>query len=101
MNADRSSDLAVATLSWGMGKSSKQIGGVPASHTHTLVDMALQCGLRAGFTLSQPSPIFIPSDYFREITLEEIFPFAPSHPLEVDLGSGDGSFLVEMAAAHP
>jgi tRNA (guanine-N7-)-methyltransferase len=45
-------------------------------------------------------PIFVPADYFREVRLEEIFA-EPSRPLEVDLGCGDGSFLVEMAAAHP
>jgi tRNA (guanine-N7-)-methyltransferase len=45
-------------------------------------------------------PIFIPTDYFREAQLEEIFP-VPTRPLEVDLGSGDGSFLLEMAARHP
>jgi tRNA (guanine-N7-)-methyltransferase len=46
------------------------------------------------------SPIFVPTDYFREARLEEIFP-NPALPLEVDLGSGDGSFLLEMAAHHP
>ena len=50
--------------------------------------------------LSAPSPIFVPADYFREVRLEEIFA-RPERPLEVDLGCGDGSFLVEMAAAHP
>lgn len=44
--------------------------------------------------------IFVPTDYFREARREEIFAEA-ERPLEVDLGSGDGSFLVEMAAAHP
>ncbi|MFZ4766114.1 MAG: tRNA (guanine(46)-N(7))-methyltransferase TrmB [Roseimicrobium sp.] len=50
--------------------------------------------------MSEPDPIFVPVDYFREARLEEIFA-DPSRPLEVDLGSGDGSFLVAMAAAHP
>lgn len=45
-------------------------------------------------------PIFAPADYFREVRLEEIFADV-SRPLEVDLGCGDGSFLVEMAARHP
>lgn len=45
-------------------------------------------------------PIFVPSDYFREVRLGEIFADT-TRPLEVDLGCGDGSFLVEMAAAHP
>lgn len=44
--------------------------------------------------------VFIPADYFRELRREEIFPDA-SRPLEIDLGSGDGTFLVEMARHHP
>lgn len=32
--------------------------------------------------------------------MEEIFP-GTALPLELDLGSGDGTFLIEMAAAHP
>jgi tRNA (guanine-N7-)-methyltransferase len=31
---------------------------------------------------------------------EEIFP-DPSRPLEIDLGCGDGGFLIELAAHHP
>lgn len=50
--------------------------------------------------MSGHDPIFIPTDYFREARMEEIFA-GPSRPLEVDLGCGDGSFLVDMAAAHP
>lgn len=44
--------------------------------------------------------IFVPVDYFRELHREDIFPDA-SRPLEIDLGSGDGTFLVEMARQHP
>ena len=44
--------------------------------------------------------VFVPADYFRELRQEEIFPDL-ARPLEVDLGSGDGSFLVEMARQHP
>jgi tRNA (guanine-N7-)-methyltransferase len=50
--------------------------------------------------VSGHDPIFVPADYFREASLEDIFPHAASRPLEVDLGCGDGTFLVEMAAAH-
>ena len=50
--------------------------------------------------MSAFTPIFIPADYFREARLEEIFQDT-ARPLEVDLGCGDGSFLVEMAATHP
>lgn len=44
--------------------------------------------------------LFIPPDYFRELRAEELFP-DPSRPLEVDLGSGDGTFLLGMAREHP
>jgi tRNA (guanine-N7-)-methyltransferase len=46
------------------------------------------------------APILTPADYFRELTPGEIFS-ACDRPLELDLGSGDGTFLVEMAALHP
>lgn len=42
----------------------------------------------------------IPSDYFRHLIPEEIFPTA-DRPLEVDVGCGDGTFLMEMAAHFP
>lgn len=42
---------------------------------------------------------FVPADYFRELGCGEIR--RDGRPLEVDLGCGDGSFLMEMAAHHP
>lgn len=45
-------------------------------------------------------PLFVPPEYFRELTPAEIFPDS-SRPLEVDLGCGDGTFLTGMAAHHP
>jgi tRNA (guanine-N7-)-methyltransferase len=45
-------------------------------------------------------PRLVPQDYFRELTLEELFP-SYDGGLEVDLGCGDGTFLIEMARAHP
>ncbi len=42
----------------------------------------------------------VPEDYFRAFRREEIFP-DPARPLEVDLGCGDGRFLLEMAARFP
>jgi tRNA (guanine-N7-)-methyltransferase len=42
---------------------------------------------------------FMPEDYFRTFQKEEVFP--GSHPLEVDLGCGDGRFLLEMARHYP
>lgn len=40
-----------------------------------------------------------PEDYFREATLDQIF--SRPAPLVLDLGCGDGSFLIEMAKRHP
>jgi tRNA (guanine-N7-)-methyltransferase len=42
---------------------------------------------------------FMPADYFRRVEKHEIFP--GSRPLEVDLGCGDGSFLLAMAGQFP
>jgi tRNA (guanine-N7-)-methyltransferase len=42
---------------------------------------------------------FRPADYFAEVKLEDIFPRAA--PLDLDLGCGDGSFLLAMAQRHP
>lgn len=44
--------------------------------------------------------LYIPPDYFRELLPTEIFADA-TRPLEVELGCGDGTFLVGMAAEHP
>jgi tRNA (guanine-N7-)-methyltransferase len=41
----------------------------------------------------------VPANYFAPLELEAIY--GRSAPLEVDLGCGDGSFLVEIAAANP
>jgi tRNA (guanine-N7-)-methyltransferase len=45
-------------------------------------------------------PLLVPPDHFRELTPAEIFP-DPARPLEIDLGCGDGTFLLGMAAHHP
>lgn len=42
---------------------------------------------------------FVPADYFRKLERPEIC--HDERPLEVDLGCGDGSFLLEMARQHP
>jgi tRNA (guanine-N7-)-methyltransferase len=42
---------------------------------------------------------FVPADYFRRLERDELA--RPGRPLEVDLGCGDGSFLLEMAAHYP
>lgn len=53
--------------------------------------------------MPEPAPAeveLIPDDYFRELRRGEIFP-DPSRPLELDVGCGDGTFLMEMAARFP
>ena len=42
---------------------------------------------------------FVPSDYFRQMERAEIC--LDGRPLEIDLGCGDGSFLLEMAREFP
>jgi tRNA (guanine-N7-)-methyltransferase len=42
---------------------------------------------------------FMPADYFRRHSANDIF--GNDHPLEIDLGCGDGSFLIEMAQHYP
>ncbi len=42
---------------------------------------------------------FVPAHYFRKLERGEIC--RDGRPLEVDLGCGDGSFLMEMAREHP
>ena len=43
---------------------------------------------------------FFPSDYFKKLKKEEIFP-DPERPLEIDIGCGDGSFLIDLAMNFP
>lgn len=42
---------------------------------------------------------FVPDDYFKRLAKSELL--QGGRPLEVDLGCGDGSFLLGMAAHHP
>ncbi len=42
---------------------------------------------------------FMPSDYFDQLKVEEIF--GNDAPIELDLGCGDGSFLIAMAKQYP
>ena len=41
----------------------------------------------------------VPADYFNELSLGEHF--ADDAPLEIDLGCGDGSFVLGMAEHYP
>jgi len=53
----------------------------------------MQCSRR-------PEPYeFMPADYFRRHSSSEIY--GNDNPLEIDLGCGDGSFLIEMAQHYP
>ncbi|MGV3531686.1 MAG: hypothetical protein ACO1QR_04895, partial [Chthoniobacteraceae bacterium] len=42
---------------------------------------------------------WIPENYFARITWDQIFPRVA--PLDLDIGAGEGAFLVEMARRHP
>ncbi len=44
---------------------------------------------------------FYIDNYFAPLDLREIFPLRPGLPLELDLGCGDGQFLVSMAKLFP
>jgi tRNA (guanine-N7-)-methyltransferase len=44
---------------------------------------------------------FAPGDVFRRACLEEIFPERPGADVELDLGAGDGGFLLAMAQRFP
>ncbi len=48
---------------------------------------------------SQASLIHVPGNFFENLRPEDLFPGV--QPLEVELGSGDGSFLAAYAAAWP
>ncbi|MEM8954686.1 MAG: tRNA (guanosine(46)-N7)-methyltransferase TrmB [Verrucomicrobiota bacterium] len=45
--------------------------------------------------------IFVPDDYFRELRCDEIFLRLSDRELEVDLGAGDGGFVVAMGKQYP
>jgi tRNA (guanine-N7-)-methyltransferase len=47
-----------------------------------------------------PAVELIPEDYFRHLRRAEIFPDT-ARPLELDVGCGDGSFLLDMAQRYP
>ena len=47
----------------------------------------------------QPSFIHVPEDYFVELPITDIF--KQQQPIEIEIGSGDGSFLAAYSAANP
>ena len=67
--------------------------GVPASPVANQVSPILSDA--AG----PPSLIFTPESYVQRLDLARMFPAV--QPLEIELGSGDGSFLAGYADSHP
>src|SRR2546427_7966150 len=49
--------------------------------------------------MARPSLLYDLSSILQRIELTKVFP--KTQPVEVELGSGDGSFLAEYAAQHP
>jgi tRNA (guanine-N7-)-methyltransferase len=46
-----------------------------------------------------PDVQLVPKSYFKRLTIEELFSRAA--PLEIDVGCGEGGFLLEMACRYP
>jgi len=57
--------------------------------------------MQSVFLIPPDTVEFLPENYFVPLDLAHVFPERPDAPLEVDLGSGDGSFLVEMTNRTP
>ncbi len=47
-----------------------------------------------------PNEVF-PEDWFQTLSVAELFPDSPDHPVDIDLGCGDGGFLLQMAEKYP
>ncbi|MCX6968311.1 MAG: tRNA (guanosine(46)-N7)-methyltransferase TrmB [Verrucomicrobia bacterium] len=57
--------------------------------------------MQSVFLIPPETVEFRPENYFVPLDLDVVFPGRSNAPLEVDLGSGDGGFLVEMANRYP
>ena len=57
--------------------------------------------MQSVFLIPPDSLEHLPENYFTPLDLDAVFPELPGAPLEVDIGCGDGSFLVEMARRAP
>ena len=68
------------------------------SPSEALEPIATQ-GAAAAKQAAAGSLIHYPPSYFQPLDLAQLF--AEARPLELELGSGDGSFIVAYAAAHP
>lgn len=64
-----------------------------------LPEVSLPANRKAAFVES-PAEVVLP-DYFVELDPGRLFPGREELPLELDLGCGDGRFLMEMARAFP
>lgn len=79
----------------------------PCEIASSALRVAFRLGIASLGPVSEPTSAprlpepheFMPDDYFRQVEKSEIF--EGERPLEVDLGCGDGSFLLEMARQHP
>jgi tRNA (guanine-N7-)-methyltransferase len=56
-------------------------------------------GVSVAQARSGPSLIYRPASWLERLALEQLFP--SPQPLEVELGSGDGSFFIHWAKQHP
>jgi tRNA (guanine-N7-)-methyltransferase len=53
------------------------------------------------FSLDPEAALFFPESYFETLELGTVFPGRSHLPLEVDIGCGDGTFLIELAGSEP
>lgn len=60
---------------------------------------ALDFAPDASIGLPEPTLVHRPRSYFERLELSRLF--AVTQPLEVELGSGDGTFLAQYAGDHP
>lgn len=57
--------------------------------------------MQSPFLVPPESYEYVPANYFAPLELEALFPGRAGVPLELDLGAGDGGFVVEMARRYP
>lgn len=57
--------------------------------------------MQSVFSLDPESVPFFPENYFEPLDVGTMFPGRADLPLEVDVGSGDGTFLIALAASDP
>jgi tRNA (guanine-N7-)-methyltransferase len=65
----------------------------------TIPDPPLSPAAHAAFEAAAERVEWIPDDYFKRVTPEQLFPRMA--PVEIDFGCGEGAFLVAMAKRHP